>query len=329
MKIAPVLIPLLIASVAVMLWRADRFRAVADHKPAAKSSQDEKVKSAGQSPKKKLEDPKAQRAFAERLAKMPLDELLAEFEMGGDMRFLNAAKKRFGGDPLYLMTAALASKSPDSEALAALEAAQPDNALPNILRAGIYSGKKNWQEVIKQLQIAAGKKELKLNSRERMEAKLDLFIADPSRATPETLNLKGDLNFFNQMLALGEVVARSPEVLGGTTEAAEVGIDMALRLREMGEHDFTSGIVASSIETTVLMNLDPNASFGDTGMTVGQRLDQLRNDGKVLTNYLAIRREVFNPDTSPSSRAQYFARARADGELTALNWFGEVLTAAK
>jgi len=86
-----------------------------------------------------------QQAFAARLAKMPLTGLLAEFELSSDLRFLEAARAKHGNDPRFLMAAALASQSPDSAGLKTLEKTQPDNALPNILRAWMYAQKNNFK----------------------------------------------------------------------------------------------------------------------------------------------------------------------------------------
>lgn len=229
--------------------------------------------------------PLSKEAYLAKLAKMPLANLLAEFEISGDSRFLDAAGKRFGDDPQFLMVAALASRSPNSPFLARLEAAQPKNALPNLLRAGMYAATKDWKEMAEQLQSANSKEALSLNSRERKAAMLDLLIADPNRSTQNGWVPATDRNFFGQSEAITRALDQNPNAFGGIEKAASEGLGLALKLRSMGDYDYWRGLYANGTELLLLRHVDGEVLYGDTGMTVSKRIEELNKAGSSSANW--------------------------------------------
>jgi hypothetical protein len=274
-----------------------------------------------QSRSRKSDDSPEQRTFLARLAQLSLTGLLAEFELTDDARFLAAAKAKHGNEPLFLIVAALLSKTPESEALTQLEASQPHNALPNILRAGMYADQKNWKEMAEQLQLSTGKPTLTLGRRERTAALLDVFIADQSRATPKAMESTADRTFFLRLDAIGRALGSNPSLFGSSSETSAVGIGLAMRLRDMGEHNFMSRVLANGIEGDVLSSFDNRMSYGDSGRTIGQRYDELNAMGRDTIKYMSAYRAILDPRTDSRTRTQFFARARADGEVAALQWF--------
>lgn len=266
--------------------------------------------------------PDTKQDFEGRLAKMPPTRLLAEYELTGDLRFLEAARRKYGNDPRFLMVAALASKSPHSADLARLEASQPDNALPNILRAGMYAQKNNWKGLKEQLEQAAGKQSLSAGSPERKAALLDLLIASPNRAAYEAVSTKLDENFFSQIESIERGLNRNPSLFGDPAESASVGIGLAVKMRNMGGSDFAAWLASDNIELGLLgqvNNYDPSCLY-DTNTTVRQRMDQINAAAADKTKWSAILASVFQPATDASTRVRFFARVRADGEMAALQW---------
>lgn len=102
-----------------------------------------------------------------------------------------------------------------------------------------------------------------------------------------------------------------------------------MRVRNMGELGLTSRLVGYGIEGEALLRFDSNSGYDDSGMTIGQRFDELNALGRDTRKYASIYRAVLDPKTSSKSRTQFFARARADGEIAALQWFAEQQTAPK
>jgi len=258
-----------------------------------------------------------------------LHSLLAEFDLSGDVKFLDAAKKYFSNDSDYMIEAALAARTPDSNALSALEAKQPNNALPNILRAGMYANLKKWKEMYKELEIAYGKSELNLNTIKRMESKLDLFIEQPTRANLNTMTLNGDLQFLRSIQSLNAALRYNHHSVGGANNAARYGVDLAERLIDINKDNLINASVSQTLEFDVLRDLDPEIKFDDTGKTVKERLIEIAASIKFSSKYQSIFKKLFDIHIEPQTRVQFFARARSDGQISALEWFDEVLTASK
>ena len=266
-------------------------------------------------------------AFIAALAGKPIKDLLALFELTGDMRYFEAAKKYHGDDSYFLTAAGLTAKAPNSPALKALEAAQPDNALPNILRAGMYASKKDWKGMKEEMEQAASKKELTMNTRERKAALLDLLIEDPNLPTSKALMTETDFGFFRQLEAINRALDRNPNIFGGAAETASAGIGLALRLKNMDENNFSTMLVGNGLEIDLLSHVDKSFVYGDTDITVGQRLEQLGAAGVTTKRLGNLYQELYKPITDANTQRQFFARVRSDGEIAALQWFGEKIGA--
>ena len=263
------------------------------------------------------------RAFEERVAKFPLSRLIAEYELTGDSRYLEIAKHRSENDPSYLICAALGAKRPDADALKKLEQAQPDNALPNLLRAGMYADKKDYPAMLDELRLGLQKPGLSLESRSRTEAILDTFLADVSRATQSTTNSRLDQVLFDRMLPVTTALDKNWESLG-SSEVASMELDLAKRLLQMDGQRLSNYLLANSQEGLLLEKLDPKMAYDENGMTVDDRRREIGTVGaQNAQRLMLLSNSVFSPSTDAASLTQFFARARADGEIAALNWWGE------
>lgn len=271
----------------------------------------------------------ADRAYAARLAQLPLSALLAEYELGGDDRALQAAQAKFGGEVSVMTVAALASGSPDAPALKNLEMADPGNALPNLLRAGMYASKKDWIRMKEQLEAGASKQELSIRTRERKAAILDAVIANPDLPCTQVLGSRLDAALFQNIGAITSALHESGSRLGQPEDVASLGVGIALQLRQMGlgGSDYCAGILANRLEIDLLSRVGPEVEYGETGRTVGEQITLLKNEASEARRFETLYARVVDPRTSVLTRRQFFARVRADGELSALAWF-EQMTAA-
>lgn len=320
---------LALLSLAVLIgWYAGASGTLVGAKPVQPPANRSAVASVDESSGTKSHSPDTQLRGQEdgprlRLEKMPLSHLLAEFELTGDLRFLEAARLKHGKDPRFLMVAALSSESPDSKDLATLEAAQPDNALPNVLRAGMYARTNNWTKFKEELAQAISKQSLTSSDLERKAAVLDILIADPSRVNHEAVKSKLDEKFFSQVKSIERALQRNTALYGGSAETASIGIGLAMKLRHMGENDFSAGLLSDDIELGLLKRVtqtDPDSLYGDSGLTVRQRIAQINADAVNKKKLSALLASVFQPATDATTRMRFVARVRADGEMSALSW---------
>lgn len=257
----------------------------------------------------------------EALAQMPLPALLAEYELSGDDRYLESARSRFKNDPSVQIFAALAADSPAAEAIANLERTQPDNAVPNLLRAGMHASNKDWEKMREQINAAFSKEKLSLNSRERMANVLDLIISEPRRLSSTSLSFQANGRFNDQVESIVRALTGFPLEFGGSESAANLGIALAEKLRSTGENNYTwSRSMANGIESLMLIGLDPTARYRETEISIEQRVMQLNNEGKKTRKLGELYSSLFSSSMDSPTRAQFFFRMRADGEMAALNW---------
>ena len=259
--------------------------------------------------------------------KWPLGRLLAGFELTGDMQYLRAAAANHQKDPTYLTLVALAATAPNAEALKRLEAAEPDNALPNLLRAGMYATTKNWKALKEELELAATKSTISTHTQERRAAMLDLLIESPNMPVERAVMPKTEQFFFQQLGAITQALNEQKALFGDTSATASAGIGLALGLRSMesGEHDLLSANYANYVEATLLSNVDPSAEYGETGLSVSQRIAQLKAEADEAQRLTQLYDRAANAGLDDLTRRRFYARMRADGEVAALEWLGRTL----
>lgn len=257
---------------------------------------------------------------------MSATELLTEFEFTGDKRLLELARRKYPNDPRWLILAALDTNNPDADALKKLEGAQPENALPNILKAGMYAEKKNWKALAEQLELITAKRGLSLNSRERKEALLDLLLSDPSRSSSVPLTTATEGNFHLKVLSILSAVEKNPQLLGSPQETFAVLIDLAERMRHMDEYGYFNTTIGNGVDyvmVELLSKFGKDTPYGNSGITVNERRNQMRAEKPEMDRLRKLYQEA-QYIKDPSLRAQFYARARADGDFAALNWYAGV-----
>lgn len=257
----------------------------------------------------------------------PVGTLLATFELTGDIQYLRTIAANKQEDPAYLTVLALASKTPDAEAINQIEHAETDNALPNLLRAGMYASAKNWKALKEQLELAATKSTISTHTQERRAGMLDLLIENPNMLVDKAVMPATEQSFFQQIGAVTQALSEQRTLFGDASSTATAGLNLALLLRSMGsgEHDHLSMTFANSLETSLLANVNPADEYGETGLTVAQRLEQLKADAAESQRLTRLYEKAVSPTVDVLTRKRFFARMRADGEVSALEWLGQNL----
>jgi hypothetical protein len=255
--------------------------------------------------------------------KMPVtpQRLLADFLLTGNLHSLDSARQLFPDHSLVILQCALTAQRPDSPDLARLEAAEPDNALANLLRAGLYAERGDLVRFKQELQTAMSKSKLGTSARQRQAEMLDSIIANGMRGLDPKVYTNFDSTVFDRLGGAYTAFFRNPKLFGDEFTSAEVGVGLAHKLRLMDKSNLSYDMAASQLEVELLRRLNVNDEYGTDGQTIGQRLAQLRTDlqsqKQAAEKYV---QPLMSAEGDPVMRLQFFARVRSDGEKAAINW---------
>lgn len=250
--------------------------------------------------------------------------LLGEFYWTGDKADLEQAIELFPEDRLIMLQSALLADRPDAEELARLEEADPDNALPNLIRAGLYAESGNLERFKEELKTAQSKKKLSVELRKRQALLMDRIIAEEVRGLDPEIYAEFDAGVLDRLESTAKTLVRNPKLFGDEYDTAGYAMAYASKVRAMGGGRHGYGLVAGELERDALRRLDPQDEYGTDGQTIGQRLAEL--DRRVPALRQKVQRyyePLMSPEGDPALRLQFFARVRALGEPKALDWLAE------
>ena len=248
-------------------------------------------------------------------------ELLSSYELDGNLSTLAEAQRLFPDDKRVIQASCLVATSPSDPWLKKLEEIQPDNALPNIIRAALYADVGNPNGFRTEMEAVMSKKVLNIGARERQAAVLDRLLAQPGLISSKYIVSQLDETFMRQIDKIRLGFSKNPKLFGDEWSSASTAVFLAEKLRGMSDYNFTLGIGANYIEFEMLKNVGGSDAYGDTGMTVAQRQEELKKlliDSQNRTN--VFRKYVLADNADPARRLQFFTRMRADGERAAFKW---------
>jgi len=247
--------------------------------------------------------------------------LLTDFLMVGDQAMLLRARRLFPGDRLILIQNALVTDQSNSPELTRLEELEPENSLPNLIRASLYAEGGDMIRFREELERAMSKGKLDTAYRQRQGLILDRIIAEDMRNIDPAVYLGLDSGVLDRLEHAAEALIDNPRLFGDEYESAGYAVAFAEKLRAMGggRHEF--GLAAGQLEIDVLRRLDPRDGYVVEGKTVGQHLAEMER----LVPALRQRAEQYldplmSPGGDPVLRLQFFARVRSAGEVEALGW---------
>ncbi|MDB6075541.1 MAG: hypothetical protein JWO89_3181, partial [Verrucomicrobiaceae bacterium] len=114
---------------------------------------------------------------------------------------------------------------------------------------------------------------------------------------------------------------KNPRMYGDDLATSSVAIALASKLRGMKEFDFTHAYAGNHIEFEALKNLRADDEYGDTGITISQRRNDLMaelKDQELAINIYS--RQIYSKSADPVLKQQFLARMRSYGEQNALIW---------
>ena len=255
------------------------------------------------------------------MSKLSAQDLLTQFLVSRDSRLLKAAQERFPEDPKVILQSCLEATDPNSPFLVKLEKLDPQNALPNLIRASLLAKTNEISDFSDQVNAALSKSSLKTNARERLADVMNYVLANPNG--PNALEMLDgfDSNYLLSIRTVAlEYIENWPKFGDDLTTAAK-GLALASLFRKASTTSLSYDVVSENLELALLRKLPPNTEYGDTGITVEQRMKDVKNTAiyhmDLSQKYV---KPLFASGADPALQLQFFTRIRADGEKAAVNW---------
>jgi hypothetical protein len=203
----------------------------------------------------------------------------------------------------------------------------PENSLPNYLSALEHFKAGRTEQAIQDLSAAAGKPRYEDYSWDFIQGGQEAYrsagyseaeariIPSMALVLPQLVELK-QLN--EQMINLATAYRQAGDE---ASAQAAIQMDAALgqRLDVPGNTALITQLVGMSIESIALRQMDPNASYGNSGETVQQRLDEVNQRRTTLTDF-AKQLDGIYETISAADWISYHDRWLAFGEDNAVRW---------
>jgi hypothetical protein len=260
--------------------------------------------------------------------KSPMD-LLTEFELTGDRNLLVQAQKWFPHDKRVIMATCLTATDPKSTWLLELENMQPDNTLPNLMKAGILAKKGDLKGFQEELVKASGKGSLDTMLRERQAELLDRILVGKG-ILPRNLFGTTDMTFFQNLELIYKTFTSSTHRLGDVVDSASTAVMLGSVFRKMSDLGVSYAHYGNMLELGMLQKIPSDVEYGESGMSAAQRANELKamvgTSERTMSRYNEL---IHSPSADPVVRLQYYARLRSDGEVAALEWLFALPTKSK
>lgn len=218
------------------------------------------------------EDLKIEKSDSHRTASAT-SNLLADYLLSGDKADLEWAGRLYPEDRLIMLQSALLADWLDFVVLERLEAADSNNALPNLIRSSLYAESGNLDRFQEELKTAPGKQSVKL--RQRRALILNRIIAEGIRELDPEIYTEFDADVLDRLKSAAKTLVRNPELFGGECCTAGCAMVFANNVHVMGGVRHGYGLVAGEVERNTLQRLDPQDEYGTDGQIMGQRLAEL------------------------------------------------------
>lgn len=252
---------------------------------------------------------------------------LSMLEVHNDVEFLKRAQDLAPDDPHVVILSALWADSVDSEWLDKLESMQPNNALPNLVRASFHTAESNHALFRQELERALNKSDLDTDIQERMFRVLDA-VNETGRFPDGVYHHDGkigkiglDSRFVTIKNKITWAFIENDDLGWGEEGTAEMGLAWAERVKSFGGLDFMHDRTGMFLESAMLKRFDDDAVMASSGISVSERKNEilksaeLRN--RMLDRYVG---DIVKEPFATIQKRQFFARLVADGERSALNW---------
>ena len=255
--------------------------------------------------------------------------LLAASRLHKDLKYAREAAILEPQNPLAQLELALRGETPEEKgaALAAFRLAAPDNSLGDYLAAhqafqsgdasaagaALLQGLDNPLFADYSQEIVAGSEQAYLSAGYDSQGAALSAMLSLTLERVETLRSVGD-----NVKALQDEFIRTADF-----DAAEptvvIGLTLGQRMQEQGPY-MIDRLLGISIERKFLQQLDPLTEAGPGGQTAAARMEALQADLLEISSLASAFPEKFD-SADQARQVQYFAKMKAEGELSAMRWF--------
>ena len=258
--------------------------------------------------------------------------LLAAFRTTHDAALLQEAMSKFPNDPQVAFEATISSSlhlSPAEQRqwLDTFEKSAPNNSMANYLSAANYFDGGDIEHGLQELTAAAGKKLDDYNT-SRAQSDIEAFQG-AGYSLVEATQFGTSQLVLPQLAQLKKLAMQSADLASayrkaGDNDAAQNALQLADNLGRQYATPSTgepliSQLVGIAIERVALAGMDPNASYGDNGQTVQDRLNQLVQQ-RTQIQQMARQTDGILPSLSPDDLITYKNRWLMLGEQNAEQW---------
>ena len=255
--------------------------------------------------------------------------LLGALRASGDDALLKEAMERFPDDPRVQFAAAYKADSAGERQqwLEKFKRSDPENSLANYLLAGEHLQAGRIEAALQELAAAGGKAGFDNHLREFVQDAEEAYHAAgfseaEAKGTACWTALLPELTRLKQVSIDLVDLAKRYDQAGDTAAAQavrEMGMNLGRRLDQPGQTTLIQALVGSAIERIILNSMDPNAPYGDSGLTPKGAADAIAARRKSLRE-LADRTEPILLNLPDSELAHFYDRLKMYGEVAALRW---------
>ena len=256
------------------------------------------------------------------------ESLLAASRASEDRAYLKEAKERFPNDPRVQFDAAFNSDSPEErhQWLDRLKQSAPDNALPDYLSAldDLKAGR--TAEGVQELNAAAAKTGFEDYALDFIQIAEDAYRSAGCSEAEAKLCAMIELGTpqFAQLKELGAsmVDLANSYRQAGDADSAKAVLQMAV---QMGQQLDVNGpglisFTGIAIQLNALQAMDPASSFGGTGQTVQDYMDQLIQQREALKQLCRQTVSLWQ-NMPPEDLVSMLERQKLNEEPAAVQWY--------
>ncbi len=250
-----------------------------------------------------------------------VEELLAKYLFTKDKTWFKEAMRLYPDDPDVLLEACLIADRPDSPDLENFERLHPNNALPNLIRAGLFARLGDLNSFKNEFRLALSKSGVSTDEKRRRAILLDYLLANHAQGIDSEVYQGVDPNFHSALSHIYGALSDHPQLFGDEFSTAEMVIKFGQQLRGMEETSLSGELMAIQYEKLLLEKLDSHDLYGTEGQTIGERVSELEQQfmdiGDVVVKYV---HPLMDSGGDPALRLRFFTRVHTDGERAAVDW---------